>query len=44
MFSKNSSSQFNIEFNKIKQTIEKKKISFTSTNSEKYKPFTLTEQ
>ena len=43
-FSKNSSSQFNTEFYKIKSTLEKKKIKFSSNNSEEYnKPFTLTE-
>ena len=42
-FSKNSSSQFNTEFYKIKPTLEKKRISFSSTNSKEYKPFTLTE-
>ena len=43
-FSKNSSNQFNTEFYKIKPTLEKKKISFSSNNSEEYdKPFTLTE-
>ena len=44
IFSKNSSSQFNTEFYKIKPTLEKKKISFSSTFSEEYnKSFTLTE-
>ena len=44
MFSKNCSSQFNTQFNKIKYIPEKKKINFTSLNSEIYnKPFTLTE-
>ena len=44
IFSKNSSSQFNTEFYKIKPTLEKKKISFSSTNSKEYnKPFTLPE-
>ena len=43
-FSKNSSSQFNTEFYKIKPTLKKKKIKFSSNNSEEYnKPFTLTE-
>ena len=42
-FSKNSSCQFNTEFYKIKPTLEKKKINFSSTNSKEYKPFTLTE-
>ena len=42
IFSKNSSNQFNTEFYKIKPTLEKKKISFSSNNSEEY-PFTLTE-
>ena len=43
-FSKNSSSQFNTEFYKIKPTLKKKKIRFSSNNSEEYnKPFTLTE-
>ena len=43
-FSKNSSCQFNTEFYKIKPTLEKKKIKFSSNNSEEYnKPFTLTE-
>ena len=43
-FSKNSSSQFNTEFYKIKPSLEKKKIKFSSNNSEEYnKPFTLTE-
>ena len=42
--SKNSSSQINTEFYKIKLTPEKKKISFFSNNSEEYnKPFILTE-
>ena len=42
--SKNSSSQFNTEFYKIKPTLEKKKIRFSSNNSEEYnEPFTLTE-
>ena len=44
IFSKNSSSQFNTEFYKIKPTLEKKKIKFSSNNSKEYnKPFTLTE-
>ena len=43
-FFKNFSSQFNTEFYKIKPTLEKKKIKFSSNNSEEYnKPFTLTE-
>ena len=44
MFSKNSSSQFNSQFSKIKYTLEKKKINLTSANSKIYnKPFILTE-
>ena len=44
-FSKDSFRQFNTEFYKIKPTPEKKKIIFSSKNSEEYnKPFTLTEQ
>ena len=43
-FSKNFSSQFNREFYKIKPTLEKKNIRFSSNNAEEYnKPFTLTE-
>ena len=43
-FTKNSSSQFITEFYKIKPTLEKKKIKFSSNNSEECnKRFTLTE-
>ena len=43
-FSKNSSSQFNTEFYKIKPALGKEKVRFSSNNSKEYnKPFTLTE-